>query len=104
MKKLLAMLLSVLLVLSLLPVAFAEEEADTRPRTIVTTDLEVDDMDSLMHLLLYANDIDIAGNVVSASQHHWTGRWRAYHERSHRQLQAEWRPHRVAPDGSQLGL
>ena len=73
MKKLLAMLLSVLLVLSLLPVAFAEEEADTRPRTIVTTDLECDDMDSMLHLLLYANDIDIAGIVVSASQHHWTG-------------------------------
>ena len=73
MKKLLAMLLSALLVLSLLPTAFAEEEVDTRPRTIVTTDLEVDDMDSLMHLLLYANDIDIAGIVVSASQHHWTG-------------------------------
>ena len=96
MKKLLAMLLSALLVLSLLPTAFAEEEVDTRPRTIVTTDLEVDDMDSLMHLLLYANDIDIAGIVVSASQHHWTG--------DGEQLQAEWRPHRVAPDGSQLGL
>ena len=73
MKKLLAMLLSLLFVLSVLPAAVAEEEVDTRPRTVVTTDLECDDIDSLLHLLLYANDIDIAGIVVSASTHHWTG-------------------------------
>ena len=68
-------LLSLCLVLALLVPAFAvaEEEVDTRPRTIVTTDLECDDIDSLLHLLLYANDIDIAGIVVSSSVNHWTG-------------------------------
>lgn len=57
--------------------AFAEEAAgeapDTRPRTLITTDLECDDIDSMLHLLLYSNDIDIAGIIVSASTHHWTG-------------------------------
>lgn len=50
-----------------------QTETDTRPRTIITTDLECDDIDSLLHMLLYANDIDIDGLVVSSSQHHWTG-------------------------------
>ena len=72
MKKILALLLA--LVMALSAVAFASaEEADTRPRTIVTTDLECDDIDSLLHLLLYSNDIDIAAIIVTASTHHWTG-------------------------------
>ena len=56
--------LSLCLVLALLVPAFAvaEEEVDTRPRTVVTTDLECDDIDSLLHLLLYSNDIDIAAD------------------------------------------
>ncbi len=44
-----------------------------KPRLIVTTDGEVDDQNSLRHLLLYANDIEIAGIVYSASQFHWQG-------------------------------
>ena len=43
------------------------------PRLIVTTDGEVDDQNSMRHLLLYANDIDIDGIVYSASQFHWQG-------------------------------
>lgn len=50
-----------------------EATADTRPRTVVTTDLECDDMASMLHLLLYSNDIDIASIIVSASCHHWVG-------------------------------
>ena len=44
-----------------------------RPRTIITQDAEVDDMDSLIHILLYSNEIDIQGIVQSSSQHHWIG-------------------------------
>ncbi len=44
-----------------------------RPRTIVSTDGEVDDMDSFVRLLLYANDLQIEGIVYSASQFHWSG-------------------------------
>lgn len=76
MKKILKTLLCLALTLALLTPALAlaeEAEADTRPRTVVTTDLECDDIDSLLHLLLYANDIDIAALVVSASTHHWVG-------------------------------
>ena len=71
----LSTMLAACLTLSLAPTAFAEEAAapDLRPRTLVTTDLECDDIDSMLPLLLYSNDIDIAGIVVSASTHHWTG-------------------------------
>lgn len=44
-----------------------------RPRTIITQDAEVDDMDSLIHILLYSNEIDIQGIIQSSSQHHWIG-------------------------------
>ena len=43
------------------------------PRVIVTQDGEVDDKNSLVHMLLYANDIDIQGIVQSSSQFHWIG-------------------------------
>lgn len=33
------------------------------PRTIVTTDPELDDLNSMLRLLLYANEIDIVGLV-----------------------------------------
>ncbi|HJC30695.1 MAG TPA: DUF1593 domain-containing protein [Candidatus Anaerobutyricum faecale] len=45
-----------------------------RPRAIVTQDGEVDDMDSLIHMLLYANEIDIQGIIHSSSNAgHWEG-------------------------------
>ena len=34
-----------------------------KPRLLVTQDGEVDDMNSLIHTLLYANDFDLEGNV-----------------------------------------
>ncbi|GAB3812762.1 hypothetical protein GCM10028820_06370 [Tessaracoccus terricola] len=43
------------------------------PRTIVTTDPELDDLNSLLRMLLYSNEIDIEGLVYSASQHHYSG-------------------------------
>lgn len=44
-----------------------------RPRVIVTTDLEVDDMNSLVHLALYLNELDVAAFVYTASQYHFLG-------------------------------
>lgn len=46
---------------------------DSRPRVIVTSDGEFDDENSLIHLLLYANEIDIAGIVQTSSYYHWKG-------------------------------
>lgn len=48
-------------------------DVTAKPRLILTTDGEVDDQNSLRHLLLYANDIDIDGIIYSASQFHWQG-------------------------------
>ena len=50
----------------------AEQESD-RPRVIVTTDGEVDDVDSFIRFLLYTNEFDIEGLVYSSSQWHYAG-------------------------------
>jgi hypothetical protein len=42
-------------------------------RTIVTTDPELDDLNSLLRMLLYSNEIDIDGLIYSSSQHHFEG-------------------------------
>jgi hypothetical protein len=44
-----------------------------KPRVIVTTDGEVDDVDSFIRFLLYANEFDIEGLVYSSSQWHYAG-------------------------------
>ena len=44
-----------------------------RPRAIITQDAEVDDQDSLIHILLYSNEIDIQGIVQGSSSIHWIG-------------------------------
>lgn len=43
------------------------------PRTIITTDPELDDLNSLIRVLLWSNDLDIAGLVYSSSCWHWAG-------------------------------
>lgn len=47
--------------------------ADGRPRVIVTTDGEGDDQCSMVRFLLYANDFDVQGIVITSSKHHWKG-------------------------------
>lgn len=42
-------------------------------RTIITTDMEVDDMNSLIHLCLYLNEINLLGVVYTSSQYHFNG-------------------------------
>ena len=44
-----------------------------RPRTVITTDGEVDDQNSLIRALLYANEMDIAGIVLTSSVFHYAG-------------------------------
>jgi hypothetical protein len=54
------------------------------PRTIVTSDPELDDLNSMIRFLLYSNEVQVEGLVYSSSQHHWSGdatrapkRWKA---------------------------
>ena len=49
------------------------EAAEPKTRVIITQDGEVDDMNSLLHTLLYANDLDIEGIVQSSSSLHYSG-------------------------------
>ncbi|GAB3217649.1 DUF1593 domain-containing protein [Algoriphagus aestuariicola] len=44
-----------------------------KPRTIVTTDGEIDDVDSFIRMLLYANEFKIEGLVYSSSMWHYAG-------------------------------
>ena len=44
-----------------------------KPRTIVTTDGELDDVDSFIRMLLYANEFKLEGLVYSSSQWHYKG-------------------------------
>lgn len=47
--------------------------ASDKPRTIITTDMETDDYNSMIRFLLYTNEIDVAGIVYSSSEYHWAG-------------------------------
>lgn len=44
-----------------------------RPRTIVTADPELDDLNSMIRLLLFSNEIQIEGLVYASSRFHWRG-------------------------------
>ncbi len=44
-----------------------------KPRTIITTDGEVDDVDTFIRMLLYSNEFDVVGLVYSSSQWHYKG-------------------------------
>ncbi|KAJ5994831.1 hypothetical protein N7481_001808 [Penicillium waksmanii] len=45
----------------------------TKLRTVVTTDMEQDDLASLIRYLLYTNDLDTQGIIYSSSVWHWAG-------------------------------
>ena len=44
-----------------------------KPRTVITTDGEIDDVDSFVRMLLYANELNIVGLVYSSSMWHYRG-------------------------------
>lgn len=46
---------------------------EVKPRIIITSDGEVDDMNGFIRFLLYANEFDIEGLVYSSSQWHYAG-------------------------------
>ena len=53
--------------------AISQQKSVSKPRTIVTTDGEIDDVDSFIRMLLYANEFDIEGLVYSSSMWHYKG-------------------------------
>jgi Protein of unknown function (DUF1593) len=52
---------------------FGQSPQSHLPRTIVTTDGEIDDVDSYIRMLLYSNEFKIEGLVYSSSQWHYKG-------------------------------
>lgn len=50
-----------------------ENSKNQKPRTIITTDGEVDDQDSFIRMLLYLNEFNVEGLIYSSSQWHWKG-------------------------------
>lgn len=46
---------------------------EEKPRVIITTDMEVDDLNSLIHMALYFNEIDVEGIIYTSSQYHFNG-------------------------------
>jgi hypothetical protein len=52
---------------------FSQEGSTLKPRTITTTDGEIDDVDSYIRMLLYANEFTIEGLVYSSSMWHYKG-------------------------------
>lgn len=44
-----------------------------RPRTVVTTDMEQDDLASLVRYMYYTNDLDTQGIIYTSSEWHWAG-------------------------------
>jgi hypothetical protein len=70
MKKIVICILTTLCIASTAGIA---QTRNSKPRTIVTTDGEVDDQDSFIRLLLYANEVNLVGLVYSSSQWHYTG-------------------------------
>ncbi len=44
-----------------------------KPRTIITTDGELDDVDSFIRMLLYSNEYKVEGLIISSSQWHYKG-------------------------------
>lgn len=53
--------------------SFSVFSQNHKPRTIVTTDGELDDVDSFIRMLLYTNEYKVEGLIVSSSQWHYKG-------------------------------
>lgn len=47
--------------------------AAAKPRTIVTTDIETDDYNTMIRYLLYTNEVETVGIVYTSSRYHWAG-------------------------------
>lgn len=67
------LLLTLLLCLGVVGRPSSQTAGSGRPRTIVTTDPELDDSNSLVRFLLYANEVRTEGLIYASSQFHWRG-------------------------------
>ena len=63
------------------PVISRMSPKSKKPRTIITTDGEIDDVDSFIRMLLYANEFNIEGLIYSSSQWHYKGDGKATRSR-----------------------
>src|SRR5262249_39402261 len=70
-----ACVIPLVLMLVGIPAALSSQTSNgpVRPRTIVTTDPELDDSNSMVRFLLYTNEITTEGLVDASSQYHWRG-------------------------------
>lgn len=49
------------------------EQQVEKPRVIITCDPELDDLNSLIRLVLYSPDMQLEGLIYASSQYHWKG-------------------------------
>ena len=120
MKKLISAALTLAMAASLVTASFATPAAtqeqyladikadkSKQVRVIVTTDGECDDVNSIRHMFLYANDFDIAGLVYTSAQFHWIGDGvHTQNEINPNHIEAgsgdakEWRPVEIDPENN----
>ncbi len=50
-----------------------KKETEQKVRTVITTDGEVDDMNSVIRFMYYANEVDLKGIVLTSSVYHYAG-------------------------------
>lgn len=62
-----------LLMISCVDQTTTSSAEEGKPRIVITTDPELDDLNSLIRFLLYSTDFRIEGLVYASSQYHWKG-------------------------------
>ena len=67
------LLAGLIIAVTLATVQSQSSDRPVRPRTIVTTDPELDDSNSLVRFLLYSAEIQTEGLIYASSQFHWRG-------------------------------
>ncbi|MEC9490130.1 MAG: nucleoside hydrolase-like domain-containing protein [Halanaerobiales bacterium] len=73
-RNILRLFLILIIVLFILqPSVFAKNNTVDKARTVITTDGEVDDMNSMIRFMLYANEVDLEGIVLTSSTYHFSG-------------------------------
>ncbi|NJB70187.1 hypothetical protein GGR42_000649 [Saonia flava] len=71
MKKIFCLTVQVIILIT--PLFTIAQPQNDKPRTIVTTDGEIDDVDTFIRYLMYTNEFDTEGLVYSSSMWHWKG-------------------------------
>lgn len=73
MKKILSLVLALTMLCCTCTAVAEEAPAVEKPRIIITQDAELDDKNSMIHVLLYADVIDLAGLIQTSSSLHYAG-------------------------------